>query len=727
MGWFDEQIKQKIKNDEAGFFDALQGLSGAVTGREYVSAMEDERTVTIEAVSQILRFYRVKPREIPGRLKDMNGILEYLMRPYGFMRREVRLVGTWYQDGIGAMLGYFRDSKKPVALIPGGSHGYVFTEEKTGKKVKVTKKNAGQFLEEALCFYKPFQLKPVKWKDLLTYGVSTLSGADFASMFFAAAAAAGMGLFIPCANNLIFENAAKTGSINVLAACAVLMAGVGIASGMLLAVRQLVMAGMKTKMGISVESAAMMRVLTLPADFFGKYSAGELAARVQSIGGLCGKMLEIAFAAGLAAVFFIVYMAEIYVYAPMLALPVAAILFLLLLADGIQAVVQMRLGIEKQELLAKENGMVFSMLTGIQKIKLSGAERRMFARWAGRYAQQARLEYNPPFFVKAQSVIRTGILLAGNIAIYYRAAKAQMSAADYMSFTAAYSMLAGAFLSLAEMAGTLVHMRACYEMLRPILEELPAVAGEKSVVTRLSGGIELNNVSFGYQEDMPLILDNLSLKIRPGQYVAVVGRTGCGKSTLMRLLLGFEKPQKGAVYYDGKDLNGLDLKSLRRFMGVVMQNGKLFPGDIYSNITISAPGLTVEQAFEAAEMAGLAEDIRKLPMGMNTLISESGGGFSGGQKQRLMIARAVAAKPRILLFDEATSALDNITQRMVSESLDKMKCTRIVVAHRLSTIRQCDRIVVLDQGRIIEDGTYEELMEKRGMFAELARRQMAEG
>ena len=224
-----------------------------------------------------------------------------------------------------------------------------------------------------------------------------------------------------------------------------------------------------------------------------------------------------------------------------------------------------------------------------------------------------------------------------------------------------------------------------------------------------------------------MLFENLSLKIRPGQYVAIVGKTGCGKSTLMRLMLGFEQPQKGAIYYDGKDLAGLDLKSLRKFMGVVMQNGKVFQGTIYSNIVISAPGLTMEDAWRAAEMAGLAEDIREMPMGMHTLIAEGGAGFSGGQKQRLMIARAVAAAPRILFFDEATSALDNMTQKIVSESLDKLKCTKIVIAHRLSTIRQCDRIVVLDEGKIIEDGTYEELIARKGFFAGLVERQRVEG
>ena len=260
-------------------------------------------------------------------------------------------------------------------------------------------------------------------------------------------------------------------------------------------------------------------------------------------------------------------------------------------------------------------------------------------------------------------------------------------------------------------------------MAKPIMDAVPEVSEGKQVIERLSGGIEMNNVSFRYNDNMPLVIDNLSLKIRSGQYVAIVGATGCGKSTLMRIMLGFEKPQKGAVYYDGKDLNSIDLKSLRRKIGVVMQNGKLFQGDIFSNITISAPQLSMDEAWEAAEMAGIAEDIRRMPMGLYTIISEGSGGVSGGQRQRLMIAHAIAPKPKILMFDEATSALDNLTQKIVSDSLDKLKCTRIVIAHRLSTIRQCDRIIYLEKGQIVEDGTYDELIAKNGKFAELVERQ----
>ena len=281
----------------------------------------------------------------------------------------------------------------------------------------------------------------------------------------------------------------------------------------------------------------------------------------------------------------------------------------------------------------------------------------------------------------------------------------------------------GAFSSLAGTALSVGRIRPILEMAEPFLKTEPESTENKEIVTKLSGDIELNNVYFRYSESSPYIIRNLSLKISSGEYVAIVGKTGCGKSTLMRLLLGFEKPEKGAVYYDGKDISMLDLPSLRRKIGSVMQTGGLFQGDIYSNIVISAPALSTKDAWEAAEKACIADDIREMPMGMRTLISEGQGGISGGQKQRLMIARAIAPKPKILIFDEATSALDNKTQRQVSESLDAMGCTRVIIAHRLSTIRHCDRILVIEDGGIAEDGTYDELIAKNGAFAELIKRQ----
>ena len=292
-----------------------------------------------------------------------------------------------------------------------------------------------------------------------------------------------------------------------------------------------------------------------------------------------------------------------------------------------------------------------------------------------------------------------------------------------MAFNSAFGSLTGAFAALTGVALSVAQIKPILEMAEPILKTEPESSENKKMVTSLKGNIELSNVYFRYNETMPYIVNGMSLKIKAGEYIAIVGTTGCGKSTLLRLLLGFETPERGAVYFDGKDISKLDLRSLRRRIGVVTQNGNLFQGDIYSNIVISAPQLGIDDAWEAAEIAGIADDIRAMPMGMQTIISEGQGGISGGQKQRLMIARAIAPKPKILMLDEATSALDNKTQKQVSDALDKLKCTRIVIAHRLSTIKNCDRILVLDKGNIMEDGTYDELIEKNGLFAELVARQ----
>lgn len=410
-------------------------------------------------------------------------------------------------------------------------------------------------------------------------------------------------------------------------------------------------------------------------------------------------------------------------YAPALVMPSLIITLATVAFTVVSAFVQMKVSKKKMELSSKESGMSYALISGVQKIKLSGAEMRAFARWGNLYAEEARLAYNPPMFLKINSVISSAISLAGTLMMYWVAVSSGVSVAEYYAFNTAYGMISGAFISFAGIALTVAQIKPIMDMVKPILEAVPEISEGKQMITRLSGSIELDNVSFRYNENMPLVIDDLSLKIRPGQYVAIVGATGCGKSTLLRLMLGFESPQKGAVYVDGKDIEVVDLKSLRRNIGVVMQNGKLFTGDIFSNITISAPWLTMDEAWHAAELSGIAEDIRRMPMGMYTMISEGSGGISGGQRQRLMIARAIAPKPRVLMFDEATSALDNITQKTVSESLDSLKCTRIVIAHRLSTIKQCDRILVLDKGKIIEDGTYDELIQRGGFFAELVARQ----
>ena len=372
---------------------------------------------------------------------------------------------------------------------------------------------------------------------------------------------------------------------------------------------------------------------------------------------------------------------------------------------------------------AQLSGTVFALFSGIQKIKLAGAESRAFHRWSDSYQEKAKAQFAPPMYMIVLGALMPVVSILGSI-IIYAAGASKLTLSDYMAFNAAYGMTASAIMGFSSLAGQLAGVGPTLELARPLLETEPEITGEREAIHELTGRIDISNLFFRYTEEGPWVIDGLDLSIEPGSYVAIVGTTGCGKSTLLRLLLGFETPQVGSVFYDGKDISRVDIRSLRRRIGTELQDGRLFQSSIFGNIVITSSDKSLDAAWAAAETAQIADDIRAMPMGMHTDLS--GSGVSGGQRQRILIARAICPKPRILIFDEATSALDNVTQAKVSEALDKMDCTRIVVAHRLSTIRNCDRIIVLDRGKIIEDGSYGALLEKNGFFAGLVARQRPE-
>lgn len=702
MGWFDEQIRTRKQNDEKVFSDAFIGLSSVVMGKKAAAFTRNERERAHDAIEEILKFYHIHAEPLPKGVDSVSDQLEFLLRPSGIMRREVSLKGDWYKDSMGPLLGFFQDGS-PAALIPHGG-GYRFFDWESARTVRLNKDTASRLKEEAFCFYKPLPLGRMTVRDLFGYIWGTLSAFDYMFLLCVTLAVTLLGLISPAITQLLYSYIVPSGQISLLLSLAVMLTGTAVSAALVGIVRQLALSRMETKLSVSVEAAVMARVLSLPASFFKQFSAGDLSSRMQGIGQLCAAISSAVLGIGASSLFSLIYLGQVFSFAPSLVAPSLLITLLSLAVTALSALCQVRYGKKQLMAAAKNSGVVFSLFTGIQKIRLAGAERRAFAHWAEGYREQAEYQYASPVFVRAGEAIAAGITTVGTILIYYSAAMHQVAAADYIAFSASFGMVSGALTSLASVGVMAAQIRPLVEMVEPILQAEPEVAEGKQMIRRLSGGLELSNISFRYVPDGPLILDNVSLKIRPGQYVAVVGETGCGKSTLMRLMLGFEKPQKGAVYYDGKDLAKADLKSLRQHIGVVMQNGKLFQGDIYSNIVISAPELSLDDAWEAAEMAGIADDIRAMPMGMHTLISEGGGGISGGQRQRLMIARAIAPRPRILMLDEATSALDNVTQKKVSDSLERLGSTRIVIAHRLSTIRHCDRILVMEKGRITADG-----------------------
>lgn len=718
MSWFDEQIKLRKQQDDEVFSQSFEYIANSITGNKDNASKLEKNS---DSIKSILKYYGFKSKlVVPDELTDFNDQLDYLCRPFGVMYRRIRLTQKWYKDCIGAILGFLREDNSPVALIPYG-FGYKF--EYKGRIVRLNKKNASLLNDDGYCFYKPFPNKKLTPIDLITYAIGTRTVKDVVIILSFMGISTLLGLLMPKVSYFLYSTVVDSKSIALLFSTVFFYLCVTISTSLFSNYQMMYSNIVSTKMTVAVEAATMMRTLSLPASFFRQYSSGELAQRTSYLSSLCQTLMSLVFSTGFSSLFSLIYISSIFEFAPGLVIPSIIVIILTISFSLLTTFVQQKLSKQMMEDTSKLSGIAYAMVSGIRKIRISGSEKRAFARWAKKFAKTSAIQYNPPTFIKVNAVISSAISLMGTIVMYFFAIKTGVDLAQYSAFTAAYGMVFGAFSSIASIAMTSSNIKSTFDMARPIMDCEPEMQDNKEVLTKINGSIELSHVSFRYSDNMPLVIDDMSLKIESGQYIAIVGKTGCGKSTLIRLLLGFEKPQRGSIYFDGKDINSIDLKSLRRKIGTVTQDGKLFQGDIYSNIVISAPHLSMNDAWQAAEIAGIADDIKQMPMGMRTLLTEGGGGISGGQRQRLVIARAIAPKPKVLIFDEATSALDNVTQKKVSEALDSLNCTRIVIAHRLSTIKHCDRIMYLENGKIVEDGTYEELIAKKGLFAQLVDRQ----
>lgn len=724
MGWFDEQIKERRVRDEKMIEESFADIASAVLGHRLSHALE-QKEIADSAIDEIIKYYRMplKSADIPENVTDMAAQIEYRIHPYGIMKRSVKLEKHWYKSAIGPMIATAKEDGRAIALIPNKFSGYKMFDPKSGTKKKVNAKTEAILERDAFCFYKPLANRAVTAMDLIKYALEQLSFSDMLGNIGIVAIGSVMGLLAPVFTKLLFGDVLESGEIKMLVSIGLFMLCFAISKTLFDIYNKLIAEKVRVKQSTVVEAAVMARVMSLPISFFKDYSSGELATRIHTVKQMCASVMDTIFGTALASLFSLIYIGQIFGYAPALAVPAILVIAATFAVSLITISMEVKITRAYLNHSSKENGLLYSVISGMQKIKLAGAEKRVFAGWGHHHSEEIDILYNAPPILTMNKAILHAISLAGWLIIYYLAVKEKIVVSDYYAFNVSYAMISGAFLALSNLTAGTALIKPMYEMVKPILTEIPEEVRNAEAVDSISGDIELDHVSFRYDESMPNILDDVSLQIKKGDYVAIVGRTGSGKSTLLRLLLGFEMPQKGAVLYDKRDISKLDLKSLRKNIGVVMQDGKLFMGDIYSNIVITDPSLSMEDAWKAAKIASLDEDIKNMPMGMNTFVSEEHGVVSGGQKQRILIARAVATNPNVLIFDEATSSLDNITQKKVSDAVDQLSCTRIVAAHRLSTIRHCNRIIVLDKGKIAEDGTYEELIEKRGLFYDIVSRQ----
>ncbi len=729
MNFWESQINIRARLNGKMTEKAYGKLASAVSDpKDRIIFRSDDMEMLDNAVRTCLQYYGTEAGTVPPGTRQTDERIDYLCRPAGIMHRPVLLSENWFEDAFGTMLANLKDGG-PVSLLPHGLRGFDYVEPGTGNRIRVTKSNAGNFAPEAVLFYRALPAKALSLSDLVLWCMNIFSKGDSFLVLFAALLAAIMGLLPAWANKLAFEVVIPSGQGNLILPLAGLLLGVAVARLLINTYRNLIINRATTRIETFAVSATYARVLMLPAAFFKKYDAGNIASRVNRMSELFKQITSLILGGGLTAVLSLIYLGQIRAYASDLAVPALIIIVLQAACTIAAAMLGQKFEQKKMDANAGLSGTTASILTGVQKIKLSGAEDRAFSKWADVYSEYAKAAYNRPELLRVLPVLVTLIGAVGMARLYYIAGYTKISVADFMAFNVAYGQMSAAVIEFSNLAAEAILTVPILKMVEPIMKTVPEMTSDKGIVAGLNGQIDVSNLSFRYEEDGPMILDNLSLKIRPGEYIGIVGKSGCGKSTLVRLLLGFEKPLSGSVFYGpaSYDVANVDLHSLRRHIGTVLQDGRLFPADIFNNIVLSAPEATIDDAWHAAELAGIADDIRQMPMGMNTIISDGSGNISGGQRQRLMIARAICGERKILIFDEATSALDNITQKHVTESLDSLKCTRIVIAHRLSTVQDCDRIICLDQGHIIEEGSYDELIEKNGFFAGLVARQRLDG
>jgi NHLM bacteriocin system ABC transporter ATP-binding protein len=711
--------------------EALAGLAG-LFGAPAVSAVGSGGDRVLAACRIIGEVQGIEFKAPPAMARPgvRHALLKEIVQASSVRSRSVVLKGEWWKRDNGPLLVQVEASQHAFALLPLRGGGYEAVDPTSGTRRKVDQEFADELAPLADMFYSGLPVKQLGLSDILRF-MAQGRGRDIATVAAIGLASALLGMAIPLVSGHLFDSVFPAADHNRMLQLVLVLFIAALVTLLFEATRALAMLRIEGKASSDLQAAVWDRVLALPVPFFRQYSAGDLATRINGINEIRQALAGTVITTLISSVFSLLNVFLLFYYSPRLAFVALGLVLVAVMFNLAIGYVGARLAIARSEQAGKLAGLVFEYLSGIGKLRITGSESRAFANWARSFAVQKRIEVRAGGLAIAIAVFAAAFPVASSAAIFTCIAMTldsdvakQMSTGDFIAFSAAWSVFLGAALALVQAGIELLTIRATYQRTKPILDTVPEVDPAKPHPGTLVGAIELSNVSFTYAPGALPVLDDVSLSIKPGEFVALVGASGSGKSTLLRLMLGFERPTGGGVYYDGHNLDEIDVGAVRRQLGVVLQGGRLMSGDIYSNI-IGATNLTLDDAWEAAAACGLDADINAMSMGMHTLVNDGGSTLSGGQRQRLLIARALVNKPRIIYFDEATSALDNQSQATVSASMEKLRATRVVIAHRLSTIINADRIYVLDKGKIVQAGTYDQLIGQDGLFARQAERQMA--
>jgi NHLM bacteriocin system ABC transporter ATP-binding protein len=680
-------------------------------------------------------------------ISEAADVIEAMAVPSGRRSRRVLLDAGWWRQSGGPMIARVADRRRVprgptpmaspslaagtgwVALTPHlGGYRMRATDADTGKVVewRVDGSLAARLAPFAFTFYRRFDKRVLGAVDMLRFAAAH-GGRDLLLLLIAGFAAGLVGLFTPVATGWLIDHAIPSHATQTVQSIVAGLAVAGVAIVALDVLRSLAVLRFEARIGVAMQAALVDRVICAPARFFREFSSGDLALRMGSVNTIQRTITGSTIGAFVTSLFLFSNVALMIAYSRPLTLAASGIVVAVIGVSTLLGLARLRVRPRIEALDGRISALQFEIFAGIAKLRAAAAERRAFEQWYARYDHFRDLNRVSARLTNWESVALNVLQPAATILVLYLAWRlapsSGMSTGDFVAFHAALFALLGAVHVLVSTALELVNLKPVWDRARPILETPPEDSGAAGERHDPLGAIALEKVSFAYPGG-PAVLHDIDLAIRPGEFVAIVGASGSGKSTLLRLLLGFESPSAGTVRFDAKDLATLDLRYLRRRLGTVLQNGKLWAGDLLTNIVAAHP-VGVEGAWQAAKRAGLERDIEAMPMGLYTVVGEGLSTLSGGQRQRVLIARALVAAPRILLLDEATSALDNVSQATVLQGLASLEATRVVIAHRLNTVRHADRIVVLDRGRIVQQGTYDELAGQSGPFRAMLERQLA--
>lgn len=696
-----------------GAFSAVHSLFGD----DSAAAADNYRHVAVRKVLNCLDVAVPEDGSLP---ETVNEISTFLLNE-GVFNQKIVLDGTWWKWMTGPMMT-IDGSGRPVALLP-SKLGYEMFGPDTPQGKKVNARVAAGIGRDAVCYYRSLGKGVLGKKDILKFALKCISLREYLIVGIFCLAAALLGLLVPMVTKKMFSDVIPSGIMKAILPLCCLLIGSGFSAVLSRMCRDLVLVRMKDKIKDALQPAVMARVLSFSPSFHKKYSSSELTQRILSINTVGETVSYQVLGNFMGGIFSFLYIIITILYASDMIWVLMSILALFAIFLNYIRIYCGRCYGKSIPATVVVKNFTFNAISGLQKIKNNKAEFRAFSRWAKLLSKSEPVHSESPLCIKN---VKLPFMVANFYAIfisYFGAWYFQLPVSSYIAYMSALGLMLAAIGDMFVSVMVLLVAKPQLALLEPILTNAPEERSNRETVDMIFGSIDVDHLSFSYGPDSPKVIDDISFSIGAGEKVGLVGKSGCGKSTLMRLLLGFEKLSSGTIFFDQYSIEKVNLPGLRQYVGFCPQSLQVFPGTIADNIRLSNFGASDEEIWEAARVAAIDEDIKKLPLGMNTILGEGGAGLSGGQCQRLMIARAVLSKPRILFFDEATSALDNISQKKVTENLDTLGCTVISIAHRLSTVMTCSRIIVLDKGKIVEDGAPKDLLEAKGFFYTLCKRQ----